>query len=499
MVPWIVLLCLLALAGSMRWYRIDRESLAIDEYWALYLATGRGGQIFDLPYNKIISSPPAVGFDSAPPWWKIWTSIGSVTHPPLYYLSLRWWVDLFGPEDRFTRLLSIFFSMGSVVLIFDLVRRIAGPARGLIAAGLLVFAPAQIDFSQIDRPYTMLIFLSLGLCDAVIAIDRKSASRGKLFAVGLMTLLLAMTHYFSLGVIAAAGCYACWRFRGRARFATVSAIAIGLLLALMIWGPTLWRTHGVFTAYKDFAADPNPSLIEHIRAILAAPILFCLDPNIRWDWVTFVPLAVLVYLVPLFLIRKSPQLLLLWFWAGVTIALLVVADFLHHSIMIATLRYVFLMSPAVYALIAVTIPGRAGAAVAALILCCTAVYGASRIQVGPEPNEDWKSMARLIRHYAQPKDVVCLVGYYDTEPPFDYFVIAHYGGEWNCPVLFITSPPASELRQELAHRPRVWMVGHAVIHETRRLMPGWSPGEGAGIGRRNFVWALIPPSKIHAQ
>src|SRR5580704_8247756 len=87
-IPWILLACLLVLAGSMRWYRIDKESLTIDEYWALYLSTGRGEQLFDIPYNTVVSSPPSVGFAGAPPWWKIWTGIAGVTHPPSYYLAL---------------------------------------------------------------------------------------------------------------------------------------------------------------------------------------------------------------------------------------------------------------------------------------------------------------------------------------------------------------------------------------------------------------------------
>ncbi len=62
---WIQLLVLavaLLIGGAMRWYRIGRESLSLDEYWALYLATGRGSEIFEIPYGVIVDSPPKVGF-----------------------------------------------------------------------------------------------------------------------------------------------------------------------------------------------------------------------------------------------------------------------------------------------------------------------------------------------------------------------------------------------------------------------------------------------------
>src|ERR1700728_4453652 len=108
--------------------------------------------------------------------------------------------------------------------------------------------------------------------------------------------------------------------------------------------------------------------------------------------------------------------MLWWLWMVGTVGLVVVADFLHHSIMVAALRYLFLMSPAVYAVIVTGLPGRLGSVVSMAILCCVAIYGISRVQTGPEPGEDWRTMAHLINKAAGPRDVVCLIGYYPTEP-----------------------------------------------------------------------------------
>lgn len=177
-----------------------------------------------------------------------------------------------------------------------------------------------------------------------------------------------------------------------------------------------------------------------------------------------------------------------------TVGIVVLSDLLHHSIMVAKLRYLFLMSPAIYALLAAGLPGRLGASVAAAILCCVAIYAAARVQAGPEPVEDWKIMSRFIRQDTGSRDVVCLIGYYDTEPAFDYFVVSHYGGEWNSPVVFLTSPPDQTLQNELAQQPSVWMVGHSTASETKRLLPGWTTGSTHGVGRRNAIWKLIPPA-----
>ena len=58
----LILIGLLLIGGAMRWYRIGRESLSLDEYWALYLASGRGSEIFEIPYGVIVNSPPKIGF-----------------------------------------------------------------------------------------------------------------------------------------------------------------------------------------------------------------------------------------------------------------------------------------------------------------------------------------------------------------------------------------------------------------------------------------------------
>ncbi len=103
-------------------------------------------------------------------------------------------------------------------------------------------------------------------------------------------------------------------------------------------------------------------------------------------------------------------------------------------------------------------------------------------------------MAHLIDQTAGSRDVIALVGYYKTEPAFDYFVIAHYVGDWSRPVVFVMDPPDARLRAQLARR-RVWMVGHSPTMDTRRLLSGWGVGAVRGVGKKNAVWLLVPPAR----
>jgi hypothetical protein len=162
--------------------------------------------------------------------------------------------------------------------------------------------------------------------------------------------------------------------------------------------------------------------------------------------------------------------------------------------MVGVLRYVFLASPAVYAILATAIPARLGIATGFVLLLCSAVYGFSRVQSGPDPVEPWKSFAQYIDKTAGPHDLIAIIGYYPNEPAFDYYVISHYIGRWKRPVIFLMGPPGDEIKSQLGAAPRVWMIGHSAELETHRLLPGWRIAALRGVGRRNFLWLVKPPA-----
>jgi hypothetical protein len=513
------------LSGWFRLDRIDRESLTLDEYWALYLATGRGDVVFDLPYGQVIASPPNVGYQNAPAWWHIWTGLDSTTHPPLYHLVLRAWVDVFGDSDVSTRCLSWCFGLAAVPILFDAVRRCAGPWRGLIAAGIMALAPAGIEFSQSARPYTMLVFLGCVLLDCVVAIDLTGVTIPGLTLLALSTAALALTHYYSAGAIVSAGIYIAVRTRGHARRRALAAMLCAILFVALAWGPVFWSTRHLYGAYENFWRETGAGFPLTLRALNRIPIRFLLDTATPWPWFTAAPLALLVYFFPLIPLPwysggveaersevptcrelgwgssppdpkpsdRPPQLLLWWLWTICTIGIVVAVDLIHRTTMVGVLRYVYLASPAVYAILATALPSRLGIATAAVLLLCSAVYGFSRMQSGPDAVEPWKTIAQDLDEMAGPRDLVAIIGYYPNEPVFDYFVIAHYIGPWKRPVIFLIGPPGNQIKSQLAAVPNVWMIGHSATFETHRLLPGWHIGVVRGVGERNFIWLVKPP------
>ena len=114
---WAILCAVLAAAALLRFYQIGGPSLWKDEIWSVEMAMGRGSVHDQLPPNVIrTDQPDLTGLAAAAPWWSICTHLGGVTHPPLYFVVLRGWMDLFGTGALATRSLSAIFSLAAILV-----------------------------------------------------------------------------------------------------------------------------------------------------------------------------------------------------------------------------------------------------------------------------------------------------------------------------------------------------------------------------------------------
>jgi uncharacterized membrane protein len=134
----LLLVGILVLAAALRIYQIGANPLWFDEFATLLTTTGWGYRSPDLPRNVVIGHPidPASLAD-ARPIWRVWTALDRDPHPPLYYLLLRIWRELFGSSAAVVRLLGTVFSVLGVGLVFALGRDLGGTAVGAWAGLIL--------------------------------------------------------------------------------------------------------------------------------------------------------------------------------------------------------------------------------------------------------------------------------------------------------------------------------------------------------------------------
>ncbi|MFQ5614912.1 MAG: glycosyltransferase family 39 protein [Anaerolineales bacterium] len=126
---------IMLLALVLRLIAIESRGLEYDDTFSFFLA----GQ----PFGRIIAGTAAD------------------TMPPLYYFLLHLWINI-GRQVWVLRLLNVLLSLGILVLIYQLTKRLFGEESGLWAAFFTAISPLQIFHAQGMRMYILLTLTLLG-------------------------------------------------------------------------------------------------------------------------------------------------------------------------------------------------------------------------------------------------------------------------------------------------------------------------------------------------
>lgn len=82
---------------------------------------------------------------------------------PIYNMVVYPLYLIFGVKEIYSRLISVFFSLGSIVFLYLIAKRYLGEALGMLSALILAVLPFNIFFSRTTLPEPTLIFFSLGM------------------------------------------------------------------------------------------------------------------------------------------------------------------------------------------------------------------------------------------------------------------------------------------------------------------------------------------------
>ena len=231
------------LGFGLRMFRLSAASLSGDENW---------------PW--ILAQKPLLGWLHA---------IAIDDHPPLYYFILRPWTDVSvaGYSELAFRIVSVFASVLTIAILFQLGSRLFGRRAGLIAAVLLALSPQHVDFSQEARMYTLLTTLCLGaaLCLwQALALPGRKAWKAWLGYLVLMSGAIH-THYFGWLFWCAAVACVVLVTRGRK---LVAALAVQAATAL---------TFVPWTLYANVTTRTGPSSSQGLNALNGTVLARMLD------------------------------------------------------------------------------------------------------------------------------------------------------------------------------------------------------------------------------
>ncbi|MBE7560452.1 glycosyltransferase family 39 protein [bacterium] len=120
-------------------------------------------------------------------------------HPPLYYLLLKLWMQMFGESEAALRSLSWVLGVAALPLAYRVFRRLAPDEHGLAPAttALLAFGDMHAYYSLEVRNYALVAFLGLLATDFLVT--ARGAVRGAHPTVAYAVVMGAAlyTHYFA--------------------------------------------------------------------------------------------------------------------------------------------------------------------------------------------------------------------------------------------------------------------------------------------------------------
>lgn len=153
---------------------------------------------------------PYVWYDEAFSVWisalspgEIWFHTGRDVHPPLYYLLLHGWMELFGKTPFSIRAPSAIAGVLTVAVCITLARKTLGYRAAIITGFLMALFPVSVRFSQEARMYALVGLFLVGATLALVCWLKHSERHryGVLYAV-LMAAALYTHYYAVLAVLA---------------------------------------------------------------------------------------------------------------------------------------------------------------------------------------------------------------------------------------------------------------------------------------------------------
>lgn len=167
-----IFLLITVLAAGIRFYAITDAYVWYDEAFSVWISA---------------LSPEA-----------IWFHTGRDVHPPLYYLLLHCWMEVFGKTPLSIRSLSAIAGTLTVPLGVLMARSVFGSRASLVFGLFLALLPMSVRLSQEARMYAVEAMFLMGATLALIYWMRKSAQYRYCLLYALCMTAALYTHYYAV-------------------------------------------------------------------------------------------------------------------------------------------------------------------------------------------------------------------------------------------------------------------------------------------------------------
>lgn len=133
-------------------------------------------------------------------------------HPPLYYLGLHYWINTFGESEMAARSFSAVAILGTIAVMFYIIKRLFGDWGARISVLLMAVAPFLIRYGQEARMYALVAFL-LSLATYYLIKTFSENNKKYLYIYSVLMALAFYTHYYAAFMVLTHWIYVAYRTR----------------------------------------------------------------------------------------------------------------------------------------------------------------------------------------------------------------------------------------------------------------------------------------------
>lgn len=175
-----ILLLILLMGLSLRLYNINTKSYWLDEETSIIFANKE--------LNELIKNAE------------------TETHPPFYYLILKFWINLFGESETATRSLSVLFGVISIFMMYKISCLLFSKKVGLISSLILSISAFHIKYSQETRMYSLMVMLAITSMYFFIKTTQEKTFKTATYYI-ISSIFLLYSHMYGLFIIIAQNIY----------------------------------------------------------------------------------------------------------------------------------------------------------------------------------------------------------------------------------------------------------------------------------------------------
>lgn len=461
---WISAIAIILVVGAgLRFAYIVEQSLWHDEICTLAFVRGVDPYTFEgsdlSPVEKI---KPAATYVNTLAGEGFWSQIGRNVihegHPPLYYVALLGWCSLAGDSPLSLRSFSAVCSLLTIVVVFGLVRSMAGNSVGVVAAALLAVSPYQVYYAIEARSYALEMCLVAVMIGVALVATRSKRPRRWVIVVGVgAAVTAALTHYYAV-LFATSALIAFWRYIDvKTRKAAILPMAIGCGV-LLTWTPILVLQ--ISTQEGSHWTEGWPGLLTALGGVGSSVIEILTGPFGSASAIEKVLVALLVVAVCLLGWRKCSEqdrqaIASLVLLCVVFEALVICVDAItnHHTVLISRYAAVIHIPMVIAIAIATRSVGRVGRVLITLVILQGLLASVLTARGHRAPKQALGDVGYYVSSNADSEDVVIVVPSGPT-----LLGVCMYSD----PALSIGAVPAEEVAEEvqrhLGNSRNIWVI-----------------------------------------